>query len=161
MILTMGQDLERVPWKVGVTYNQTYNAENRLVSVTVGSQNTQFVYDEDGNLVKQINPDNSKTIYIDGIYEEDRNSGGTITNTRVYYPAGGAMRMNGVLSFVLRDNLGSADVTVNASGTAVGQERYYPFGAVRPISGSMGTDRLYTGQKNIASLGLMDYQARM
>jgi YD repeat-containing protein len=33
----------------GLTYTQTFDAENRLVSVTVNGQTTQFVYDGDGN----------------------------------------------------------------------------------------------------------------
>ena len=35
----------------GLTYTQTYNAENQLVSITVNpsGQTTQFVYDGDGN----------------------------------------------------------------------------------------------------------------
>jgi RHS repeat-associated protein len=142
-------------------------------------QTTQFVYDGDGNLIKQINQDGSKTIYIDGFYEEDRSSGGSLTNTRVYYPAGGAMRVNGVLYYDLRDNLGSAAAVASAtrvaevgdvrltltrpidsSGNIVGQERYYPFGATRVTTGSVNTDRLYTGQRSLAALGLMDYHAR-
>jgi YD repeat-containing protein len=47
----------------GLTYTQTFDAENRLISVTVSGQTTQFVYDGDDNLVKKIKPDNSKTIY--------------------------------------------------------------------------------------------------
>jgi RHS repeat-associated protein len=135
-------------------------SESALVSVTVGIQTTQFVYDGDGNLIKQINQDGSKTIYIDGFYEEDRSSGGSLTNTRVYYPAGGAMRVNGVLYYDLRDNLGSAAAVMDSIGNIVGQERYYPFGGTRVTAGSVNTDRLYTGQRSLAALGLMDYHAR-
>jgi RHS repeat-associated protein/uncharacterized repeat protein (TIGR01451 family) len=149
----------------GATYTQTFNGENRLVSVLVqilhqADQTTQFVYDGDGNLIKQINQDGSKTIYIDGFYEADRSSGGSLTNTRVYYPAGGAMRVNGVLYYDLRDNLGSAAAVMDSSGNIVGQERYYPFGGTRVTTGTVNTDRLYTGQRSLASLGLMDYKAR-
>jgi len=44
----------------GLTYNQTFHAENRLISVTVSGQTTQFIYDGDGNSVKKIKLDNSK-----------------------------------------------------------------------------------------------------
>ena len=47
----------------GLTYTQVFDAENRLISVAVSGQTTTFVYDGDGNLVKKIKPDNSKTIY--------------------------------------------------------------------------------------------------
>ena len=72
----------------GSTYTQTFDAENRLISVTVNpsGQTTQFIYDGDGNLVKKINPDNSRTIYVGGLYEFNKNGGGTVTGTTTYYP---------------------------------------------------------------------------
>jgi len=73
----------------GRTYNQTFDAENRLISVAVGGQTTQFIYDGDGNLVKKVNPDNSKTIYVGGVYEVDKTSGGAVTRT-VTYPSAAA-----------------------------------------------------------------------
>jgi YD repeat-containing protein len=69
----------------GLTYTQTFDAENRLISVTVSGQTTQFIYDGDGNLVKKIKPDGSKTIYVGGVYAVEKTSG-TVT----YYPAAGA-----------------------------------------------------------------------
>ena len=80
----------------GLTYTQTFDAENRLISVAVGGQTTQFIYDGDGNVVKKINPNNSKTLYVRGIYsipfgdEVDKASGGSVTRTVTYYPVGGA-----------------------------------------------------------------------
>lgn len=73
----------------GLTYTQTFDAENRLISVVVSGQTTSFVYDGDGNLVKKIRPDGSKTLYVGGIYEVDKTSGGTVTGTKTYYPAAG------------------------------------------------------------------------
>jgi YD repeat-containing protein len=80
----------------GLTYTQAFDAENRLISVTVSGQTTQFIYDDNGNLVKKIKPDGSKTIYVGGVYEVDKTSGGSVTRTVTYYPAAGAMR-KGVL----------------------------------------------------------------
>jgi len=81
----------------GLTYTQTFDAENRLISVTVNSQTTQFLYNGDGNLVKKTKPDGSKTIYAaGGVYsipfgdEVDKTSGGSVTRAVTYYPAGGA-----------------------------------------------------------------------
>ena len=74
----------------GLTYTQIFDAENRLISVTVSGQTTQFIYDGDGNLVKKIKPDGSKTIYVAGIYEVDKTSGGAVTGTKPYYPVAGA-----------------------------------------------------------------------
>jgi RHS repeat-associated protein len=144
----------------GLTYTQTFDAENRLISVLVSSQTTQFIYDGDGNLVKKIKPDGSKTIYVGGIYEVDKNSGGTVVNTKTYYPAAGAMRNGSTLYYVLKDHLGSASVVTNTSGTIVGEDRFYPFGETRFTTGTMFTDKLYTGQREITGLGIYDYQAR-
>jgi len=41
------------------------------IANAVSGQTTQFVYNGDGNLVKKINPDGSKTIYLGGIYEDE------------------------------------------------------------------------------------------
>ena len=100
----------------GLTYTQTFDAENRLISVAVSGQTTQFIYDGDGNLVKKIKPDGSKTLYVGGIYEVDKTSGGSVTRTVTYYPAGGAMRINSTLYYILKDHLGSASVVTDASG---------------------------------------------
>ncbi|MDL1910700.1 hypothetical protein FBQ81_08395, partial [Chloroflexi bacterium CFX6] len=79
----------------GVTYKQDYNFENLLSAVhkmngtCAGGtilETTQFVYDGDGNLVKKINPDLSRTLYIGGVYEIDKSPGGTVTRTVTYYP---------------------------------------------------------------------------
>jgi len=149
----------------GVTYTQTFDAENRLISVTVNSQTTTFVYDGDGNLVKKIAPDGKVTVYIGGIYEVDLN-GTTVTKTTLYYPAAGAVRViqggNNNLYYVLKDHLGSASVTLDASGNVVanGEQRYYPFGESRLTGAALPTDRLYTGQRDVGLGGLYHYNAR-
>jgi YD repeat-containing protein len=144
----------------GLTYTQVFDAENRLISVTVNSQTTQFVYDGDGNLIKKIKPDGSKTLYVGGVYEVDKTSGGSVTRTVTYYPAAGAMRIDSSLYYVLKDHLGSASVVTNASGATVGEQRYYPFGETRLTTGSIFTDKLFTGQREMAGLGIYHYQAR-
>jgi RHS repeat-associated protein/uncharacterized repeat protein (TIGR01451 family) len=146
----------------GLTYTQTFDAENRLISVVVSGQTTSFVYDGDGNLVKKIKPDGSKTLYVGGIYEVDKNSGGTVTQTRTYYPAAGAVRIGSTLYYVLKDHLGSASVLTDASGNPVSgaDTRYYPFGDARFATGPMLTDKLFTGQREMAGLGIYYYGAR-
>jgi len=144
----------------GLTYAQTFDAENRLISVTVSGQTTQFLYDGDGNLVKKVKPDNSKTIYVGGIYEVDKTSGGSVTRTVTYYPVAGAMRINSTLYYILKDHLGSASVITDASGTILGENRYYPFGETRLTTGTIYTDKLFTGQREMAGLGIYHYQAR-
>ncbi len=61
----------------------------------------------------------------------DKTSGGSVTRTVTYYPVAGAMRINNTLYYTLKDHLGSASVVTNASGTILGENRYYPFGETR------------------------------
>ncbi len=95
-----------------------------------------------------------------GIYEVDKASGGSVIRTVTYYPVAGAMRINSTLYYVLKDHLGSASVVTDASGNIVGENRYYPFGETRLSTGSIFTDKLYTGQREMAGLGIYHYQAR-
>lgn len=146
----------------GQTYTQAFNAENLLASVTVGGQTTQFVYDGDGKLVKKINPDNTATLYLGAVYEVELDAGGAATQTTSYYSGAGAqiMRVNGTVSYLLTDHLGSTSVTLDASGTVIGEQRYYAFGETRLSSGAMPTDKLFTSQREMADLGLYHYGAR-
>jgi RHS repeat-associated protein len=146
----------------GFPYTQAFDVESKLISVKVSGKTIQFIYDSDGNLVKKVNPDGSKTLYVGGIYEVDKSSGGTVTQTRTYYPAAGAMRIGSTLYYVLKDHLGSASVVTDATANAVivGEDRFYPFGRTRLTTGTMYTDRLFTGQREITGLGIYYYGAR-
>ena len=70
------------------------------------------------------------------------------------------MRVNGTLYFTLKDHLGSASVVTDSAGNIVGENRYYSFGETRLATGSMYTDKLFTGQRTIAGLGIYHYQSR-
>ena len=81
--------------------------------------------------------------YIGGIYE--KTDTGAVTK---YYHAFGravAVRKDGVLSYLLADHLGSTVGAVDAGGTWVGVQSYYPFGATRSTAGFFQTDKMYTG----------------
>lgn len=90
----------------------------------------------------------------------DKASGGSVTRTVTYYPAAGAMRINSTLYYILKDHLGSASVITDSSGTILGEQRYYPFGETRLTTGTIYTDKLFTGQREMAGLGIYHYQAR-
>jgi hypothetical protein len=105
-------------------------------------ETTSFLYDGDGNLVKKTLPDSNKTLYIGGLYEVDKTPGGAVKRTVTYYAAAGAMRINTVggsnsVYYLLKDHLGSASVVTNATGTVVGEPRYYPYGETRFTSGTI------------------------
>lgn len=54
----------------------------------------------------------------------------------------------------------SANVVTDASGLTVGEQRYYPFGETRWTTGTIYTDKLFTGQRD-TGLGIYDFNARM
>jgi hypothetical protein len=101
-------------YESGVRYNQVFDAENRLSVVQVMnadancpaadtestsvSATTRFFYDGQGNQVKRLDPDTSYTVYFFGM---DEIRIGSNAGESIYYPGGGAMRVNGVLKFDL------------------------------------------------------------
>jgi RHS repeat-associated protein len=54
----------------GDSYTQVFNIENKLESVSVDSETTEFVYDGDGNRVLRTKPDGTQTAYVGGYYEK-------------------------------------------------------------------------------------------
>jgi len=50
----------------GVTWTQDFNAENRLALISDGTDSWTFIYDGDGNRVRQQNPDGSITVFLGG-----------------------------------------------------------------------------------------------
>lgn len=67
-----------------------------------------------------------------------------------------------VVQWLHGDHLGSASLTTNTSGAIVAQVRYKPWGETRYATGSLLTDRKWTGQRSEeATLGsLYDFNAR-
>ncbi len=83
----------------------------------------------------------------------------------LYYGFGGdtvGMRVDGVLSWIFSDQLGSTGVTYKADGSGTVRQFYYPFGGIRNPGGApvINTDVGFTGQRLDTSTGLMFYQAR-
>ena len=120
-------------YNTSYTYNSadlpitmTYDAENRLVSVT-GAATANFTYDADGRQVKSV-VGGVTTYYVGQHYEK---KGTTVTK---YYFAGTtrlAVRTGGTLRFLLGDHastwlstsLGSSSVTTDANGVKTASAR--------------------------------------
>ena len=144
------------------TLNLGYDAENRLLTVAKnGSTVATFVYDGDGNRV-QSTIGGTTTTFVGNYYEA---SGSTVTK---YYYAGAsrvAMNVNGTVSYLLSDQLGSTSVTTSSTGAEVSRVRYTAWGEIR-YPGTTGanpgpSDYTYTGQySNVDDFGLMFYNAR-
>ena len=70
------------------------------------------------------------------------------------------MGVNGTVSYLLTDQLGSTTITTDASGLKVSELRYKAWGEQRYSSGTTATKYQYTGQYAYESLGLDYYVAR-
>ncbi len=89
-------------------------------------------------------------------------------NWRFHYAAGGqpiAVRnvssAGNALAYLFSDHLGSTRVAADPNGTLVARQSYYPYGAVRTSSGSLPTERTFTGQvSDVDSTGLLFFNAR-
>ncbi len=80
-----------------------------------------------------------------------------------YYTFGGqkvAMRRGSEVYYLGGDHLGSTSLTTDSSGGVVSEVRYLPYGQVRWSNGTSVTDFGFTAQRNEASFGLLDYNAR-
>jgi hypothetical protein len=123
---------------------------------------TSFLYDGDGNRVAQQVTQNgtaTTSVYV-GNLEQVITSGST-TTTQTYYYANGirfAMAVNGVLSYLGADALGSIESAT--TGSSQSYALFDPYGQVRYSSGSMPTDYGFTGQHGDSASGLDYYNAR-
>jgi RHS repeat-associated protein len=134
--------------------NITYDVENRPVSVTGGAS---FVYDGNGNRVMKTEGGQT-TVYINQYYEKNVTTGNITTS---YYLGSKliAQRQGSTLNYVLQDSLGSTSVIADSSGTSAGTIQYFPFGSVRFSTGTISTDKKFTGQR-LDLTGLYYYNAR-
>jgi RHS repeat-associated protein/uncharacterized repeat protein (TIGR01451 family) len=154
----------------GVTWNLSYNAENRTQSLAKadGSYGVTYIYDGDGQRVGQVSIlSNTATYYFaGGVYEVTATLTGTQTSVKKYYSIAGqmvAMDDGSSLQYFLTDHLGSIAAVISDRGTLLSQQRYFPFGGVRDLPGPprvTETDFGYTGQRGLDLTGLMDYKAR-
>ncbi|WP_423223227.1 RHS repeat-associated core domain-containing protein [Candidatus Amarolinea aalborgensis] len=128
----------------------------------VGAATASFAYDADGNRIKSVL--NGETItYVGSLYEK-KVVGSATTHTK-YYTFGGrriAVRVAGILSWLLSDHLGSTTVTADGvSGVRTAELWYKPWGESRGTPfGATPTTYRFTGQREDASIGLYFYNAR-
>ncbi|MDD5368416.1 MAG: RHS repeat-associated core domain-containing protein [Anaerolineaceae bacterium] len=80
-----------------------------------------------------------------------------------YYLLGGqriAVKQGNTLTYLVSDQVSSTSLAMDEQGLPIANVRYNPYGQERWASGILPTDRTYTGQREDADLGLMDYNAR-
>ena len=147
-----------------LTYNNEGHLSNWQNQPTSPSSTATFLYDPQGNRVAQQSSSGgttTTTVYTDNV-EEDATTGGTTTKTAYYYANGQrfAMSVNGTVSYLATDGLGSANTTLDANGNVTANVLYAPYGSIRYSSGTMPTDRGFTGQIADSTSGLDYYGAR-
>jgi len=131
----------------------TWDAENR--PTVIG--NATFVYDGDGSRAMKTEGGQT-TVYVNRYYEKNLTTGVVTT----YYYLGDrlvALRNGSSVYYVHLDQLGGTSVVTNASGAVAGSIKYYPYGSTRSSSGSLYTDKKFTGQR-LDATGLYYYGAR-
>ncbi|MBI2849753.1 MAG: RHS repeat-associated core domain-containing protein [Chloroflexi bacterium] len=144
--------------KVRGSANITWDAENRPISITTANGTTTFVYDGDGNRVKQI-VSGQATLYVNKYYEKNLS---TNVTTSYYYFGGKLVAMkqgSANVTFVHQDSLGGTSVVSDSNGALVSGISYSAFGERLQSQGQMPTDRLFTGQR-LDGTGLYYYGAR-
>ncbi len=143
-----------------------YDLLHRLISwqntANNPTQTASYAYDGEGSRVQQVSTANSTTTTTSSIgsFEEVSTTGSSTTTTK-YYSAGVAKvtNVNGTLSYLVADDLGSVSEALSSSGGVQATQLYSPYGTVRYSNGTMPTSYGYTGQRADPS-GLMYYNAR-
>jgi RHS repeat-associated protein len=108
-------------------------------------------------LARRVLPQSAPTPAPNQVYRLYYYAGARRVAVRVWTGATGAND----LYFLHSDHLGSTTVTTDLSQNIVGQQRYFAYGEPRNTSGTLHTDRRFTGQREETGLGsLYDYNAR-
>ena len=140
------------------SYTFTYTDFLKVETISRGVQVLhRYGYDASGKRVSERRSDGTLVFFVGEYYEYSVL--GTETHERKYYGRE-AMRLDGVLYFILTDHLGSTSVVTDDGGNNPFYLGYDAWGATRYTHGTILTDKLYTGQRLSGDLGLYDYKAR-
>lgn len=125
-----------------VTYG--WDAEDRLVKITMGANVTEFVYDGlSRRVAEKLNGSIVKRWLWDGnALAEERNSAGS-TVTKRFFAQG--EQIAGVNYYFFKDHLGSVREMKDANGMLMARYIYDPYGRRSKISGAMEADFGFTG----------------
>ena len=132
------------------------DAENRLASATKNSVSESYAYDVDGSRIKKVSGGVNTTYTWFPFYEQE---GGTVVKHYSFAGQRVAVKRGGTLSYIHGDHLGSSSIETDGSGNQTASRSYYAYGSTRSSSGSLQTDRTFTGQKSDGT-GLLYYNAR-
>ncbi|WP_420367105.1 RHS repeat domain-containing protein [Curtobacterium sp. L1-20] len=143
----------------------TYDADGRIATITKAGKTQSDVYDADGTLLVQNDPDAGATLFL-GNTEVHRTADGTITATRTYTLDGTAVDertteggSNKVFSLDT-DIDGTADLEVGASDQSITRRWVDPFGNQRGTAPSWSSSHGFLDKSESALTGLAQLGAR-
>ena len=128
-------------------------------SQTLTASSVKFKVEEDTTVDTETGHTTEKIAWlaIEGNGYLTTASGASVTKSYEGY----ALRKDGELTFLLKDHLGSTHKAIDPAGNAITTLLYHPWGEVRHQSGTLPTDKTYTGQRtHLDDFGLMFYKAR-
>lgn len=130
---------------VGATQTMTWNDEGKLVTSTVGTNTTSFLYDTAGTRILKREPATT-TLYLPGgqelILTKATNA---VTGNRYYtLPGGSAIRSStdGRVRFLIADHHGTNTLSISATTQTYNRRKSLPYGAQRGA-----TPDFWPGQK--------------
>jgi RHS repeat-associated protein len=129
----------------------TWDAADRLASITQGTDVTVFTYDGLGRRVRQVELADGVTVadrtfvWVGATIAEERTNAGATT---VRYFGNGMQIVSGTKAgfyTYARDHLGSIQAITDATGAVRAQYGYTPWGERTKLSGDVDTDEGFTG----------------
>lgn len=141
----------------------TWNAENRLDTITAPGGSTSYIYDADGNQLIRKDP-TSNTLYLPGEELTRTTATSTTVGTRYYTHAGIeiALRVGGGNpQYLDPDPHGTNQITVDSSTYAATRRYFDPYG--NPVAGGSGSwpdAHGYLDKPTSTVTGLTDIGAR-
>jgi RHS repeat-associated protein len=133
-----------------------WDAENRLVAVTVGTHRTEFTYDGLSRRTRIVEKDNGATVRDANLFWdrteiiEERLTTGEITR----FFADGESH-NGAARYLTRDHLGSIREVTDIAGAIVTRNDYDPYGRLTRDGGTEDSRYGFTSHMNHVPSGLV------
>ena len=126
----------------GQTY--AWDAANRLISITQGSNVTTFVYNGQGQRVQEkLNGTVIKQWVWNGGAQPAEERDGSNAVTKRFYGLG--EQIGGVAYFFTADHLGSIREMIDSTGLIRARYDYDPYGRITKVSGDLEADYGFTG----------------
>jgi RHS repeat-associated protein len=141
-----------------------WDAEDRLLAVTLGTHRSEFAYDGRGRRVRIIEKEGGQVtddrwlLWCDERICEERDSGGGVVRKR-FFDRG--LQDDGISYYYAKDHLGSMRELTDSSGAIRARYDYDPYGRVTKVLGDRDTPFRFIGSyfHSPSSLTLTLYRA--